>query len=337
MSPFLLFLLPFVLLIIPSLAFSAALFPPPKNASLFSYTKGDELCAREAAKRLKYCNLHNPTNLCICYAPIELVRDDALLCANLIRLDSLEYLGFLSDPDSIVAEDLELFTGFSQASVLFLRKGCSSDHRSYIFQFAILRHSVNPPFNDTDLRLIYPRMFKSKRFFMRQEGLIIARVKQSKFLLPLIGFSSPEKRNPKSVGFCPLRNVNQCYGGEMALLFFVSLYASAEICSTTLISNLKYPEKRRRSNDGKGTNRGKTHLLLCFARLAERNERRGQVDKGVFEVFDLGVEMRRQISERQRFCVVHRLKIRHLNAHGTKATDENRRRAQAFHGGYPSA
>ncbi|KAL3113292.1 hypothetical protein niasHT_018907 [Heterodera trifolii] len=230
MPPFLLFLLPFVLLIISSLAFSAALFPPPKNASLFFYTKGDELCAREASKRLKYCNLHNPTNLCICYAPIELVRDDALLCPNLIRLDSLEYLGFLSDPDSIVAEDLELFTGFSQASVLFLRKGCSSDLRSYIFQFAILRHSVNPPFNDTDLRLIYPRMFKSKRFFMRQEGLIIARVKQSKFLLPLIGFSSPEKRNPKSVGFCPLRNVNQCYGGEMAFLFFVSLYASAEIC-----------------------------------------------------------------------------------------------------------
>uniref|UniRef100_A0A914HYI5 Uncharacterized protein n=1 Tax=Globodera rostochiensis TaxID=31243 RepID=A0A914HYI5_GLORO len=218
--------------------------PLSKNASRLTYTKADELCARETANRVKYCNLHNPTNLCICYAPAELFRDRTLLCPHLLRLDSLEYLvltlsvsfpvprGFLSDPDSIIAEDLELFTGFSQSSVLILRKGCSADRRSYVFQYAILRHAVNAPFNDTDLRLIHPPMFK--RFFLHQEGLTIARVEQSKFLLPLIG-STPEgiyRRGQKlnGLGFCHLRDANRCYVGELVLLFLVGLYASAECC-----------------------------------------------------------------------------------------------------------
>uniref|UniRef100_A0A183C875 Fatty acid hydroxylase domain-containing protein n=1 Tax=Globodera pallida TaxID=36090 RepID=A0A183C875_GLOPA len=212
-----------------ALAFCAA--PLSKNVSRLTYTKAEELCARETANRVKYCNLHNPTNLCICYTPAELVRDGTLLCPQLLRLDSLEYLvltlsvafpvprGFLSDPDSIIAEDLELFTGFSQSNVLILRKGCSADRRSYVFQYAILRHAVNAaPFNDTDLRLIHPPMFK--RFFLHQEGLTIARVVQSKFLLPLIGstpagqiYRKGQKLN--GLGFCPLRDATQCYVGEM--------------------------------------------------------------------------------------------------------------------------
>uniref|UniRef100_A0A183CLA2 PAP-associated domain-containing protein n=1 Tax=Globodera pallida TaxID=36090 RepID=A0A183CLA2_GLOPA len=96
--------------------------------------------------------------------------------------------GFLSDPDSIIAEDLELFTGFSQSNVLILRKGCSADYRSYVFQYAILRHAVNAaPFNDTDLRLIHPPMFK--RFFLHQEGLTIARVVQVE--LPVQKYNPP--------------------------------------------------------------------------------------------------------------------------------------------------